>query len=347
MPLYAANVQPFVMDSAHFYALYPGQWSLSEKFAGTVNSPPIPLKIQQRRPIQISILLSDQTKSPKNRSLLSAFNHRMKELKINYRLDVLYGKRNHYDAAEYDKLKQSRPDYLIITDLDLVQSRYIEKMLRDDRTKIIFYGMSTPLTNWQNHSPFMYIGFDQVKAVDSLVSYLHRQLPSTARVAAFVVDSGYLGDRRCNTFLDAMAKENRSIQLVQTMHNDKQSALKYAQVLLKKKSIDFIFSCTQNISDGVVTAIKESSSSMKVQTNSWGLSKDEVANLKSHLVLVSTFFAWDDLAIAAAEAIKKGMEGETAPELYIARASLVSTDIDPESLNLMMQRVFRYSAVVL
>lgn len=342
MPLQAANVQSFTMDSTHFYFLHPAQQSLSQQFSTVVNAPPNPIDDPQRRPVHITILLFGRANTLKNLSLVDATQRRLNELKIDYRLDTVYGKRNQYDGIEYDKLKRSRPDYVVITELDMVQSRYIEELLRDTHVKVIFYDMATPLSNWQYHAPFMYVGFDKIKIVDMLVSYLHRQLPPKATIAALLTDSSALGDLHCDAFLDAMAALNRPIQNIQTIDSTSQSGRAAARILLKEKSADFIFSCTQNISDGVVAALKEFPSE-KVQTNSWGFSDNELSNLTSQRVLVSTLFRWDDLAIAIAEGIKSDIEGETAPKLYVARASLISSGLDEESLKLLINRAYRYS----
>lgn len=346
MPLHAANVQSFTMDSHHFYSLNPEQQVLNEQFSAIVNSPPDAIEIAQRRPVHISMLLFGRADTLRNHSLIHAFQRRMAELKIDYRLEIFYGQRNHYDVAEYNKLKRSRPDYLIVTELDMVQSRYLEQVLRDRQPKVIFYDMATPLSNWQNHAPFMYIGFDKVKMVNTLVSYLNRQLPKQARITAFLAESGTLGERRCDAFLDAMTAVNRPIQEVQVMDGSQQSAQEAARRLLKGKSVDFIFSCTQTISDGVVSAIKAIPNSA-VQTNSWGFSHHELVNLTSQRVLVSTLYRWDDLAIAIAEGIKGDIEGETVPKLYIAQASLISSDLDSESLKLLIRRAYRYSGAAL
>lgn len=346
MPLQAANVQSFTMDSSHFYSLYPEQQALSDQFSATVNSPPTPVDKPQRRPVQVTMLLFGRAQTLKNHSLVNAFQRRMSELKIDYRLETFYGQRNHYDAAEYAKLKRSRPDYLIITELDIVQSRYVEQVLREGHPKVIFYDMATPLSNWQNHPPFMYIGFDKAKIVNMLVSYLHRQLPRHARIAAFLADSTALGDQRCDAFLDAMAAINRPIQRIQTMESSVQRAKKAARRLLAANSVDFIFSCTQNISDGVASAI-QAFPSAGVKTNSWGFSSNELSNLTSQRTLVSTLFRWDDLAIAIAEGIKGDLEGEAVPKLYIAQASLISSDLDAESLKLLIRRAYRYSGAAL
>ncbi|REG81043.1 substrate-binding domain-containing protein [Marinomonas pollencensis] len=342
IPLQAANVQSFTMDSHHFYSLFPAQQSLSEQFSAVINAPPDPVDILQRRPVHITILLFGRANNLKNLSLVDAAQRRLNELKIDYRLETVYGKRNHYDVIEYEKLKRSRPDYVVMTELDMVQSRYIEQLLRDTHVKVIFYDMATPLSNWQYHAPFMYVGFDKIKVVNMLVSYLHRQLPAKAKIAAFLADSSALGDLRCDAFLDAMAALNRPIQSIQTMDSTRQSGRAAARVLLEAKSVDFIFSCTQNISDGVVSALKEFPN-QKVRTNSWGFSDNELSNLTSQRVLVSTLFRWDDLAIAIAEGIKSDIEGEPVPKLYMARASLISSGLDLDSLKLLIGRAYRYS----
>lgn len=342
---YAANVQPYIMDSSHFFALSPNQHPLSEQFATIVNSPPIPLNISQKKPVKIIILLSGAPSSVQNHSLLKAFTQRMAELKIHYQLIKLQVPQEGLDAKIFAQIKHDKADYLVVTKLDLVQSRYVEQVLLAGSTKVMLYNMATPLWNWQNHSPLSYVGFDQVKAVEMLASYLDRQLPQKTKIAAFIVRSGYMGERRCDAFLDAMAKEKRVVEQVRVVADDQQSAYQAGLALLQQQKTDFVFSCTQNISDGVIAAIKQSKWPRALQTNSWGLSEQEVDNLSAHRALVSVVFMWDDLAIAIAEEIKKDMEGEAPPKLYIARSALMSSELDLESLKLTMQQAFRYSAV--
>lgn len=349
-PAKAANVRPILIDTNAFYQQAPDQRPLSEQFATKINSPPILLSRPQEAPIQVAVLLNSDVEDLINQTFLLAFKRRMAELRIEYQLEIYTStKANQNDRADldaYNKIRETKPDYLIVTGLDIVQSRAIEWILRSAKTKVIFYDLATPLKSWVNHSPLMYIGVDQIKATQMLASYLDRQLPDNAKIAALILSSGYLEQMRCNVFLDEMTKYHRPVIRIQTVPDSEIGALRAARKLFKHIRPDFVFSCTQNISNGVVQAIDENTLLKSVQTNSWGLSRQDVDNLTRKRLLVSMLFMWDDLSIAVAEAIKGDMEEQTMPTLFTGRATLMPAELDPESLRLMRLQAFRYSAVL-
>ena len=360
----AMNVLPYVMSSQDFYRAWPDQRPLSEQLSAVVNSPADPINMMQISPERVTFLLSGTTSSIRNKSLLLSFKRRMQELGIAYQITIYDNLQNLQATSPFALIKKEKPNYLVATDLDVMQSHVVERVLQQGKTKVIFFNLSTPLKNWKYQPPFMYVGFDQLKAVQTLASYLDRQLPKKTKLAALVLSSGYMNDLRCNGFLDAMASRNRHIGDVQTVADNAEAAYVAAQRILRKTPDAFIFSCTQSISNGVVRAIKayhnthahqmkemaesktEEDGLSSAQTNSWGLSVNEVDHLINGPVMVSSLFMWDDLAIAVAEGIKGDMEGKAEPMLYVGRTTIMSPEQDSTSLHLMIQQAYRYSAVI-
>lgn len=359
----ASNVMPYIISSHDFYRSSPDQLPLSEQMSAVINSPPDPIRINQLSPIRVAFLLSDSALNIKNKAIVHTFEKRMQELGIAYQI-LIYDKllKGHLDNP-YGAIQQDKPDYIIATALDIVQSRVVEKVLQKGISKVIYFDLSTPLANWKYHPPFMYVGFDQVKVATTLASYIDRQLPPKAPISALMLPSGYLNDVRCNSFLDAMADRNRHINDIQSVSN-KQGAFEAAKRILQKTPNAFIFSCSQTISEGVVEAIAQQrktlhtplpqsnsptelgDTSLFAQTNSWGVSPHELSNLSHRYVLVSSLFMWDDLVIAMAEGIKGNMEGRAEPALYVGRSSIMSPEQDNVSLHLMLQQAYRYSKVL-
>ncbi|RBP85319.1 hypothetical protein EBI01_01585 [Marinomonas rhizomae] len=340
----AANMTLDLMDSQDFYELMPRQGPLAEQFTTIVNSPPNPMRVSQKRAVRIALLLFGDMNSLENRSILVTFRKRMRELNIDYRLDTYNDSfEPERDLTAYFKMADAQPDYIIMTKLGSMQRRFLERFLRLSRPKVILYNFASPLTHWMNHPPLMYIGFDQKKATIMLASYLDRQLAKDTKISALVLPAGYLGHMRCDLFLDEMAKYNRHISRIRAISDDKASGFKAAQELLKESSPDFIFSCSQSISEGVVAAIQAEGVSSQVQTNAWGLSVNGISDFKSRKVKASVLFMEDDLSIAVAEAIKLDLEGRNMPNLYIANSMLVPAELDSESLRLMVQQAHHYS----
>ncbi|SBS24557.1 Autoinducer 2-binding periplasmic protein LuxP precursor [Marinomonas spartinae] len=360
----AMNVLPYVMSSQDFYRAWPDQRPLSEQLSAVVNSPADPINMRQVSPVRVSFLLSGKASSIENKSLLLSFKRRMKELGIAYQITIYDHLQSLKVANPFELIKKEKPNYLVATDLNVMQSHVVERVLQQGKIKVIFFNLSTPLKNWKYQPPFMYVGFNQLKTVQTLASYLDRQLPKNTKLAALVLPSGYLNDLRCNGFLDAMASRNRHIGDVQAVANNEEAAYVAARRILRKTPNAFIFSCTQSISNGVVRAIKtyhnshphqvkskaervsEEGGLPSAQTNSWGLSVHEVDHLINGPVMVSSLFMWDDLAIAVAEGIKGSMEGKAEPMLYVGRTMIMSPEQDSTSLHLMLQQAYRYSAVI-
>ena len=341
----AASMSLDLMDSYDFYQLSPRQGPLAEQFTTVVNSPPSPIRVSQKRAVRIALLLFGDMNAIDNRSLLVSFKRRMRELGIDYRLDTYTdSSQNSSDITPYFKIAEAQPDYIVMTELGFVQRRFLERFLRISKApKVILYDFASPLVHWMNHPPLMYIGFDQKKATMMLASYLDRQLPPEASISALVLPSGYLGYVRCDVFLNEMMKYNRRISHIRVVPDNRESAFEAAQSLLKKDPSDFIFSCSQNISDGVVSALKENKTTLKVQTNSWGLPLHGTSDLVSRRVKASVLFMRDDLSIALAEAIKMDLEGKNMPNLYVAHSTLMPAELDAESIRLMVQQAYHYS----
>jgi autoinducer 2-binding protein LuxP len=340
----AANMALDLMDSHDFYQLIPRQGSLAEQFTTIINSPPNPMRVSQKRAVRIALLLFGDMNSLENRSILVTFRKRMRELNIDYRLDTYIDNfESEGDLTTYFKMAEAQPDYIIMTKLGSVQRRFLERFLRLSKPKVILYDFASPLTHWMNHPPLMYVGFDQKKATSMLASYLERQLPEETEISALVLPAGYLGHMRCDLFLDEMSKYNRRINRIRAIPDNKYSAFEATKILLKDSPPDFIFSCSQNISEGVVAALQSEGFGSQIQTNAWGLSANGIADLESRKIKVSVLFMQDDLSIAVAEAIKLDLEGRNMPTLYVANSTLLPAELDSESLRLMIQQAHHYS----
>lgn len=344
----ASNATLRLMDESEYTQRIPNQGPLAEQFTGVVNSLPVPINTASSEPTRIAVLLFGDPQSLDNQSFLLTFRKRMRELNIDYRLDI------HVDTfaldgelAAYFKILDAQPDYIVMTKLSFIQRRFLERFLRTTKSKIILYDFASPLKAWLNHSPLIYIGFDQQKSTAMLASYLDRQLPPEASISALVLPSGHLSDVRCHVFLDEMVKYQRSVRRIMVVPDNQQRAFLASKKLLEEAPDDFIFSCTQSISDGVLSAIQDSqrqgNMTLRAQTNTWGLPTDGMTDLGDERIKVSVLFMKDAISIAVAEAIKLDIEGKSLPSLYLEKALLVPAGLDAESIRLVVQKAYHYS----
>ena len=341
---YAASLADQVLTEQAFFQLQPQQSPLSEQFSALVNSPPNPLRVSQQEPIRVVFLLFGERDAWHNQLALSAFRQRMRELGIVYRLDTYIDRTGSgVDFIPHLDVMVADSDYIVATKMSLGLKRIYERFLLANKSKLILFDFAAPIRHWLLEPPLIYLGFDQTKAVQLLASFLDRQLPRQTVMSALVLADDYLGQMRCDHFIDEMQRYGRAIADLYVIENDQQQAFLRTQSLLARSDRpDFIFSCTQNIAKGVLQALQEQPN-LPVQTNVWGPFNDSVGDITSAQVKAITLLYWDDVAIAIAEAIKLDLEGRNSANLYMARSSLVPGDIDRETLSLMLQQAYHYS----
>ncbi|MEO9654286.1 substrate-binding domain-containing protein [Marinomonas sp.] len=344
---FSTTLSSILIDSQQFYSSYPEQLPLGEQFAEVVEASGIPINKPPQETLRIVIQLVGLESSLKNQAILETFKQRMRELRIDYRLDT-FTESGYLGGSEgalqgYLKIAAMDPDYLLVTGGGAVQSRIVERFLLSIKPKIIVYDMATPLRNWENHPPLIYIGFDERQATSQLAFEIHKKLPIKSSMHALVLPPDYLSHARCDTFLDRMYDNNRKIKVIRSVENSKKLAYEAALELLSTSSVDFVFSCTQAISDGVVLAIKALGLEGKTQTNTWRLSSQDIRGLRDGLVLMSYLFKQDELAVGMAEAVKRDLEGARMPRLYIASGSLVNMPLSDERLGELQRQAYRYS----
>ncbi|GAB3486522.1 type 1 periplasmic-binding domain-containing protein [Marinomonas epiphytica] len=331
----AANFQSGFIEIDDYFSASPEQKLLTEQLESIVSRPPVPLARRMEKAIRIVIVLSGPETSERNRSLLAIFKRRMRELRIDYRLDVYSESTTPSSASiigSYDRITEIQPDYLVITDTGPLQFRFVERFLRRGKPKVIYYNLSMPLKNWQHHSPLMYLGFDETKVAHRLARILHDRLSSEAEMDAFVLPPSYLGHRRCNAFLDQMVGLGHHFRYIIEVEDDAQHTYLKAKQVITTPS-EFIFSCTQNISNGIQMALQELPFKVKSKTNHWS----ESAKQNTDGFVVSGIYWRDELTIALVEGIKLDLLGRRVPKLMIGKVTFW-VGADRTSLVLQTQR---------
>ncbi len=341
----AADMSLYLMDGEDFYRASPRQASLAEQFSATVRSDPLPIRFNLAHPVRIAILLFGEKDSVENQALLFTFKRRMRELGIDYRLDTYIDSSvRKDDVTLYFKMVDAKPDYIVMTKFGFMQRRFVERFLASGKSKVILYDFASPLTYWVNDPPLIYIGVDQKLATKRLVDYLDRHLPKTSRISAIVSDDSYMEQVRCNLFLDGIATRGRKLHVIKVIPDNRTHAFQSTNTLLNEGKTDFIFSCSQEISEGVVSALQQKGTS-HVETNAWKPWFPSSESFKQ-TIKASVLFNKDDLSIAVAEAIKLDLEGQNMPLLYMSGFEVVGTQDSEHNMQLMVEKMYPYSVTL-
>ena len=341
----AADMSLYLMDGEDFYHASPRQTSLAEQFSATVKAAPLPIRFNQAHPVRIAILLFGEKDAVENQALLFTFKRRMRELGIDYRLDTYADSSvRKDDVTLYFKMVSAEPDYIVMTKFGFMQRRFIERFLASGKSKVILYDFASPLTHWVNDPPLIYIGVDQKLATKRLVDYLDRHLPKTSQISAIVSADSYMEQVRCNLFLDEIASHGRKVRSIKVIPDSRAYAFQSANMLLNEGKTDFIFSCSQEISEGVVSALQQKGIS-RVKTNAWKPWFHPSEDVKQ-AIKASVLFHKDDLSIAVAEAIKLDLEGQNIPLLYMSGFDVVGTQDGAHNMQLMVEKMYPYSVTL-
>ncbi|WP_272643572.1 hypothetical protein [Marinomonas mediterranea] len=344
----SGNLNSYLVSTEDFFNQFPAEKVLSDQFSTRASSTPSPIVINQSKPIRIVLVVSSPLDDIENRTFLYSFKKRLQELRINYRLelfpvppleDVLLSE--HFYGSDV-----ITADYLVFDQLSPTFLPLIERALKTKSPKVILRNVVTPIKSWLNHSPLLYLGVDENKSMDRLASYLARQVPDGAMIDALTVQGNALAQLKCDYFFDALQKRGIRVRQSLEVENTVAEAEKAAAYLLKGMPAPyFIFGCTENMSRGIVEAIRHNPQAI-VTTNSWGKDAHEIEWLEQGYVSVIVLPMQDNLAIALAEALKNELNFDLVPKIYIAQTSLLTQDMDSESANLMFQQAYQYASLL-
>ncbi|MGO1117192.1 substrate-binding domain-containing protein [Rhodovibrionaceae bacterium A322] len=338
-----------------YFEINPGEEERSAAFEALVAAPGVPLALPQdgpplNSPVDVLIVYPGLQASDYWRRSVASFEARMKELEIDYNI------RSHFTRPGTDITKQSKligealvtpPDYLVFT-LDALRHRgLIERVMARGKTKIILQNITTPLKDFGDEQPFLYVGFDHVAGTGLLVDHYKKLTNGQGSYALFYGPKGYVSIARGETFRLAMAAEP-GMNLVASYYVgfDRQNAYEAAMEVLKETpEIDFFYACSTDIAIGIIDALKETGKLDDVLVNGWGGGSNELAAIQRNEMNFTVMRLNDDNGVAMAEAIKMDLEGKTqdVPRVFSGAFALVDQSTTPERLSELQAYAFRYS----
>ncbi len=333
---------------SQFAERYGDKQMQADAFSNSVSAKAQSLKKLIHTPVRIAIIYPGQQVSDYWRRSISSFEARLIESRIPYEIRPHFSKPGSQIRLQETQIAAAindKSDYLIFT-LDALQHRtIIERMLATPRPKLILQNITTPLKEWGDTQPFLYVGFDHATGTEILANEYVRRFKGEAQYAIFYGPQGYVSKMRGGTFKKLMAPHEK-MKLVAEYYTgfDRTKARAAAlQVLQEQPEIKFIFSSSTDIALGVMDAIKELGRQGSVITNGWGGGSSEISALLRNELDISVMRINDDNGVAMAEAIRWDLEGKAVPTIFSGDLRLITKEHTEQEINRLILRAFRYS----
>nr|WP_086939488.1 autoinducer 2-binding periplasmic protein LuxP [Thaumasiovibrio occultus] len=326
---------------------HPEQQTYLSTLSALVSEDPVPFAGTTERPVKISVVYPGRQISDYWVRNIAALEARLKELSIPYEMDSVFSRPGddiREQSAHLLSAIQSEPDFLIFT-LDSVKHRkFIEHVLQVNNIKLILQNITTPVRAWQDHQPFLYVGFDHVLGTKALAEYYQSQFPESTNYSMLYFSQGYISAARGDTFIDFM-QPNDTYHLQSSYYTRANRETGYTATLAmlqEAPDVSFIYACSTDIALGAIDALKEIDRE-EIMVNGWGGGSAELEAIAQGDMDVTVMRMNDDTGVAIAEAIKMELQGQNVPTVYSGDFEIVTAKDSPERIDALRQRAFRYS----
>ncbi len=332
-------------------AFHPEQAAVSKKFKEVVDAEGVVIaKGLQKAPVRIAFIYpGNQVSDYWKRSVLS-FTKRMDEIGIRYQIMNYFSHSGdiRMQEAQLREALATDPDYLVYT-LDINRhKRLVERLISKRRPKIILQNITTPLKEWREKPPFLYVGFDHATGTRILAERIQSRSGEGGDYAVLFYSRGYVSEMRGETFIRFMA-EKKQWQLKDSYYTDgkREKAKRATLEILKNPKIKLIYACSTDVAFGALDALRQTGKIGSVTINGWGGGSDELEAVLEGSLDLTVMRINDDNGVAMAEAIRLDIEGKTSlvPMVFSGDFVLVEKGISRERLQALEKHSFRYSGV--
>lgn len=321
----------------------PSQKILMQQFEKVVQAEPLPLNKAHKK-IKISILYPGNQMTDYWERSQKSFEARMQELKIKYEIEAVFVDENDVKTLQ-NKLKellQQENDYLFFTLNIDGHKKLISQIISQQKPKLILQNITTPLKEWGDNQPFMYVGFDHIEGTKLLAQYYKTKFPKGATYLMLYHNQGYVSQMRGDSFIGMFNGQYRLDGSFYTYVNKdvaKKIVLEYKNI----NKIDFIYNCSTDIAIGASEALEQLNFQKEVLLNGWGGGSTELEMIGNKKLDVTVMRMNDDNGVAMAEAIKFDLLQEDTPLIYSGKFEIVDTSTSKEHIEELKNRAFRYS----
>ncbi|OBT13694.1 ABC transporter substrate-binding protein [Vibrio sp. UCD-FRSSP16_10] len=325
---------------------HPEQKQLISDMSLRIYQPPVPIQTQQDKPIDIDIVYPGSQLSDYWWRNIKALELRLNELDIDYRLRK-YSSRPSLDyRQESESLQtvlQDPPDYLLFTLDTSRQKKFAETILNSSDTKLILINITTPIKQWHENQPLMYVGFDHVHGTQLLAKEYLKRFPEKADFGVMYFSPGYISEARGDSFVQYV-KHHGDYSLKRAYFTDanRESAYKATLSMLEKEpNIEFIYACSTDVAFGVADALAKLDR-QDIVVNGWG-GGSEIQAVQNGDLDFTVVRMTDDTGIAMAEAIKLDLQGSPVPQVFSGDFKILSKSDSSEEVDVLRNKAFRYS----
>ena len=333
-----------------YMAQHPEQAALMNSFSKQVHAPATPANRQQSRPARVAVIYPALQSSDYWRRSLLSFEQRLKGIGLTYELKTFLSRPSIDAPLQSQQLSEAlqwNPDYLVFTLETVRQRRLIEQILAKGHPKLILQNITTPLTNWQSHRPFLYVGFDHAQGTRLLSDWMLKKVNYKADYLMLYFSPGYISEMRGDTFAAEAARHEGVQQVAQYFTNgDRTKAYKATHRALEKHpSINMIYANSTDIALGALDALGEKGLEDKVLLNGWGGGSNELNVLSQGKLDVTVMRMNDDNGIAMAEAIKLDLDGKAdqVPHIFAGDIRLLHSGTSTQEVSELKREAFRLS----
>lgn len=316
-------------------------------FNEIIQKRPRPINIKQNQAIKISIIYPGGELSDYWRRSKIAFKKRLDLLNIKYEINFHFIDSNNLieKNRQIRNALKDHTDYLVFTLNVNIHQKLITQLLSRKRPKVIIQNMTTPLKQWEGNQAFLYVGFDHIEGSKLLANYFLNKFKSGAKYGMLYFKPGFISQMRGDSFISIL-KQNKNFILLDSYYTNGQATKSFQstqKILQDNKNIDFLYSCSTDVSIGAVNAIKNESNPPLI--NGWGGGSRELDMLKDKKLEVTVMRMNDDSAIAMAEAIKLDLEKKNnlIPQIYSGQFILIDKKTSSKQIEIYKAKAFRYS----
>jgi len=335
----------FTIDEYSF--IHKNEKMKMDLFNQIVQKEPKPINIKQNDAIKISIIYPAGELSDYWRRSEIAFKKRLNLLNIKYEIDFHFIDSNNLleKNKQIKKALDNDIDYLVFTLNVNIHQKLITQLLSRKKPKVIIQNMTTPLKQWEGNQAFLYVGFDHIEGSKLLAKYFLDKFKSGAKYGMLYFKQGYISQMRGDSFIKIL-NQNKNFELLDSYYTDGKSSksfLSTQKIIQDNKNIDFLYTCSTDVSIGAVNAVKNESNPPLI--NGWGGGSKELKMLKDKKLEVTVMRMNDDSAIAMAEAIKLDLEKKynLLPQIYSGQFILINKKTSLKQIERHKAKAFRYS----
>jgi autoinducer 2-binding protein LuxP len=330
----------------------PVQKDLMDGLSKRVRDAPQPWTGHLKSPVKIAAVYPALQSSDYWRRSLKSFEQRMDDITIPFETQLFASSPS--DSLEVQKQQLTEalawdPDYLVFT-LDVLRHQnMIERVLLRGKPKLILQNMTTPLRNWGDHQPFLYVGFDHALGTQKLAAEYIRQTGGKGEYLMLYFTRGFVSIMRGDTFQNYVS-EHSDMTMVDSYFTDgdqEKARKSVLDAITRNPNLRYFYACSTDVALGTLKALDELGLTDEALVNGWGGGDAELSALKQGKLDFTIMRMNDDNGVAMAEAIRMDLSGQRpqVPTIFSGDMELITQHTSTQHIDNLIAHAFRYSGI--